>query len=48
MAMWNDGEDRFSIVTTLNGVQCFSLHLYNRAEDVARVLELTKAFLKKT
>ncbi len=30
------------------GALRFSLHLYNRAEDVARVLELTRAFLKKT
>lgn len=27
------------------GALRFSLHLYNRAEDVARVLELTKMFL---
>lgn len=30
------------------GTLRFSLHLYNRAEDVARVIELTQAFLKKT
>ena len=30
------------------GALRFSLHLYNRAEDVARVLELTQAFLNKT
>lgn len=29
------------------GALRFSLHLYNRAEDVARVLELTRAFLRK-
>ena len=29
------------------GALRFSLHLYNRAEDVARVLELTKKFLAK-
>jgi selenocysteine lyase/cysteine desulfurase len=27
------------------GALRFSLHLYNRAEDVARVLDLTKKFL---
>ena len=29
------------------GMLRFSLHLYNNADDVARVLELTRAFLKK-
>ena len=29
------------------GALRFSLHLYNRAEDVARVLELTRTFLRK-
>ncbi len=30
------------------GALRFSLHLYNRAEDVARVLDLTQAFLKRS
>ncbi len=30
------------------GALRFSLHLYNRAEDVTRVLELTQAFLKRS
>ena len=29
------------------GMLRFSLHLYNNADDVAKVLELTRQFLKK-
>jgi cysteine desulfurase/selenocysteine lyase len=40
------GENRVKL-SIRRGVLRFSLHLYNNMDDVARVLELTHAFLKK-
>lgn len=40
------GENRVKL-SIRRGVLRFSLHLYNNLDDVARVLELTRAFLKK-
>jgi cysteine desulfurase/selenocysteine lyase len=40
------GENRVKL-SIRRGVLRFSLHLYNNMDDVARVLELTRAFLKK-